>query len=296
MVCGSACPAGTGPKSSPALSVPSSPPVVVHDAGKPPRLRSTPGKIACGEKFCDLNSQVCCVGANSREWCAARPKDPSSDVCGKKALTKYCDGVEDCADGVCCRTSLCTGECPPMFACETPLCETEPGGVCLPGGICPKGYRCSQLPGEATGVCVLEAPGVDCGSRRCQGKTPVCCWNSEAQSASCEESCPGQGMGDFVELHCASRRDCGGYSCGKFSSSPAKIYGCAGHSFAGDRFLPILCSTVADCPRRHGDNPVACKRDETLKLPPNIKSCMWHQLARRPVDDVYFGPQEDKVD
>jgi hypothetical protein len=241
--------------------------------------RSTPERILCGATQCQLATEVCCAalsGAGRR--CVPRPSDPSQDPCGEGELTKYCDGAEDCAGGACCATALCTGGCPPLHACESPRCESEPGGVCVPGGVCPVGFVCS-LPGAAEGReqghCVLQTPGVTCGTKRCAGATPVCCWSAATQTGTCAAACPGDGAGDVAALSCATNADCAGYACGRFSSSPAQIYSCAGHSFAGDRFDPILCGSVSDCPKHFGNTATACAKTDATNLPPNVKVCQY---------------------
>lgn len=263
-----ALPAGSSPTApAPRVAAP-----VASRASAP---NTTPGKIKCGDVSCDVETEVCCAdftGGGAR--CAKRPADLGDDVCGGSALTKYCDGAEDCPGGACCETAACTGDCPPLYACESPRCETQPGGVCQ-GGACPHGFRCATSGAEAS--CVLANPGVHCGTKRCEGDTPLCCWNVKTKQSSCGKSCPGDGMGDSAQLACAGVADCGGYACGRFSSSPAKNYACAGHSFAGDRFSPILCASLADCPKQFGVVASTCASPGDDSLPPNAKVCGYEE-------------------
>ncbi len=270
----SGTPSGDSPPAA-SMTVPSASTSPIASPPSPKRAGgSTPGKISCGGTLCDLTTQVCCadfVGDGQR--CVQRPSDQSQAPCGDKALTKYCDGAEDCPGGACCNTAACTGGCPPLHACESPRCESEPGGVCSPGGACPAGFECLTAERSKQGSCVLSNPGVTCGDKRCEGDTPLCCWNVKTKQGQCADSCPGEGMDGVARLACANNADCAGYACGRFSSSPAQSFACAGHSFAGDRFEPILCASLADCPKHFGLIAQSCKSPGDGSLPPNVKVC-----------------------
>ena len=167
-----------------------------------------------------------------------------------------------------------------MHACEAPRCESGPGGVCIPGGACPDGFVCSLAASDKSaerGACVQKSPGVTCGATRCRGATPLCCWNTQSKSGTCATSCPGDGMGDVGSLSCGNNADCAGYVCGRFSSSPAQIFSCAGHSFAGDRFDPILCAATSECPKHFGRAAIGCEPVVDGSLPPKIRVCRYEE-------------------
>ncbi len=254
-------------------------PVASVDASAPkpkaPRRQpqSTPDKILCGSSTCDLKTEVCCAsedGAGIR--CAPRPTDSSVNPCDKDQLAKFCDGAEDCPGGACCRTANCTNGCPVKLACEAPGCATDPGGVCIAGGACPDGFSCRGEDEVAT--CTQSDPGVQCGAKRCQGAIPACCWNKTTKKAVCADTCTGDLVGEVTELHCANSADCAGNACGHFAGNPRQSYGCMGISFAADRFSPILCATVSDCPKFQGQSPTGCSPPkEADALPPGVKAC-----------------------
>jgi hypothetical protein len=66
------------------------------DAGGPSPV--TPGAIVCGAVKCDVDQEVCCVGAAGFTYCGRK------DVgCPASTATRECDGAEDCSgEDVCC--------------------------------------------------------------------------------------------------------------------------------------------------------------------------------------------------
>jgi hypothetical protein len=138
--------------------------------------------------------------------------------------------------------------------------------ACLAGGKCSAGFHCSIETGREQGTCVMDKPGVDCGGKRCEGNTPVCRWDHAARSGSCvAESGADVNTPDdnLAWLGCASSRDCAGYACGKMADMPVQSFFCATPGFAGDRFFPILCASVADCPKHWG----ATAKESGLRRP-----------------------------
>ncbi len=145
---------------------------------------------------------------------------------------------------LCCRTYDCSGGCPPKLACEQTQCLTEIAEACLPGGKCEAGFSCRIEPGQDQGVCMMDCPGVTCGSKRCEGKTPVCRWERAAEKGTCVADSAANAdtpNDDVAWLGCATSRDCAGYACGKMADMPTRNFFCATPGFAGDRFFPILC-------------------------------------------------------
>jgi hypothetical protein len=76
-------------------------------------------------------------------------------------------------------------------------------------------------------------------------------------------------------LGCASSRDCAGYACGKMADMPVQSFFCATPGFAGDRFFPILCASVADCPKHWGASAKECAPPQDGEAPSFVKVCVY---------------------
>lgn len=78
-----------------------------------------------------------------------------------------------------------------------------------------------------------------------------------------------------AHLACGSSSDCGGYACGKMADMPHRVFQCAAPGFAGDRFWPILCGALSDCPAHWGRKASACAPATDGAAPPFVKVCVY---------------------
>jgi len=153
------------------------------------------------------------------------------------------------------------------------------GEICLPGGSCSAGFECRSEAGREQGGCFVRSPGADCAGKRCSGDTPVCRFAEESRSATCVASDDGASNGEpevgVFRFGCTSAADCGGYACGKLAESPFQSFHCGGWSLAGDRFWPILCADVRDCPNHWGNAATGCTPAPEGELPSFAKQCVY---------------------
>lgn len=154
-----------------------------------------------------------------------------------------CDDASDCQAGeVCCQEAVAGGY-------EVYVCGKAPCGlreVCVEGGACERGLTCQSSKKYPTGAsCVSAKKGAQCGTERCSGQTPVCCWDSNAGTGRCvgeSEPCSTNDNGK-VAYHCSSKADCAGYYCAfQFDRTF-----CVGEAYV---FMEVSCMTNADCPPR----------------------------------------------
>jgi hypothetical protein len=244
-----------------------------------PTSAVTPGRIRCGDQSCALDTEACCTTLDGKSpHCAAKSKT-NKWPCKDDEVAKHCDESADCKAGaLCCKTWDCSGGCPPKFECEAPKCLVEIAETCLAGSQCSAGFHCSIGPGEEQGTCVMDSPGTECGGARCEGETPVCRWDRAARQGSCvakaviDWDAPDLNV---AWLGCASPRDCLGYTCGTMGDMPVPNYFCAPLGFAGDRFSPILCSKVGDCPKHWGAAAIDCAPPKDKEAPSFTRVCVY---------------------
>lgn len=238
------------------------------------------GRIRCGSATCSAQTQVCCADANGNGLrCESRSADPNQPECKDDELAKYCDDRSDCGhDAVCCRTYDCSGGCPPKLECERSRCEVEMAEACLGPGGCSAEFECRISADSEHGYCALARPGVDCGAARCAGDRPVCRWDGAARGGTCIAGVPqelGEPNDDVAYLACASAKDCAGYTCGKMADMPYRVYQCAAPGFAGDRFSPILCARIEDCPKHWGREATGCEPAPDGVAPAFLRVCAY---------------------
>ena len=270
------CAEGRPPAQTPVVTASAPTAASAQPPAVPPARAGTPGRIGCGSETCDLDSQVCCAKSDgSGGHCAPRTEQPCKD----DELAKFCDESADCGRGsLCCRTYDCSGGCPAKLDCEEKQCQTEIAEACLPGGKCSPGFSCRLEPGKTEGFCGMDDPGVECGGKRCSGKTPVCRWQFSTASGKCVADVDGNLAApddDIAWLGCANAKDCAGYACGKMAEMPLRAFSCATRGFAGDRYFPILCATVADCPKHWGVAASDCAPPEAQQAPAFTRVCVY---------------------
>ncbi|MEZ4219754.1 MAG: hypothetical protein R3B13_02415 [Polyangiaceae bacterium] len=275
--CGSASPKPLAPQTGTASTAASS----AAEEALPPRSTATPGRVQCGSASCDLSAEVCCTnGEGVGKRCVPKPKDPNQVPCKNDEMEKHCDERSDCARGsVCCRTYDCSGGCPPKFECEPTRCQVEVSETCLGNDGCSEGFECkSGGARDAPAFCELTHPGAPCGKKRCGGSTPICRTDASKATAACVAEVPddlGPPDDSVAYYACASAADCGGYACGKMAVMPYRVFHCAAPGFAGDRFWPILCAAVADCPAHWGKTATGCAAPAEGNLLAGVKSCVY---------------------
>lgn len=261
------------------MPVPTVAPVATAQADGP-RTHTTPKAIACGAKTCELGAEVCCADAQGNGLrCARRPKEDTQNPCAENELEKMCDENADCGAGsLCCLGWACSGGCPPRYECEKSRCSAEVGEICLASGSCSEGFACHAEAGREQGSCFVKDRGADCGGKRCSGERPICRWSESNHSGTCvaadaeTESEPVEGV---ARLACSSASDCGGYACGKMAESPFQSFHCGGWSLAGDRFWPMLCATVRDCPDHWGKAATGCAPPTEGEAPSHTRRCVY---------------------
>jgi len=246
---------------------------------EPGHARTTPGAISCGATRCDLATEVCCADSTGDGLrCAPRPPVGGELPCGADEIAKLCDENADCGAGsVCCSVFPCTGGCPQTYDCEKTRCGSDPGEICLRGGTCGAGFVCRADERHEQGSCALGSPGVDCRGTRCDGATPVCRWDPRKNEAKCvpPDDGPGETDTERTWLACASAKDCGGYACGKMADMPMRVFHCSGPGFAGDRYWPLLCASVSDCPPHWGKSATGCQAPAQDEAPSFTKVCVY---------------------
>jgi hypothetical protein len=234
----------------------------------PPLLAApsqTPGQVHCGTTTCDLSSEVCCQTL----YDAVGTCVPKQQSCPEHREERHeCDEFQDCSPGkVCCPFWDSSEGTPVRYVCEPDHCSMG-AAECLPGGTCPPGFECSSSPDSIRGTCLFTQHGARCGSRRCSGATPVCCWNATTRRGTCSaDRCP-EGFDRFL---CTSNEDCGDGICGHFISDADAAFRCGSEN---DLVLVAPCRSVKDCPvESTGRLAKACRRD--AYLPPGVGSCIW---------------------
>lgn len=279
------------------VSVPAEPPVIVTplaatdasaDAGAeleaPAKATfsaapsSTPGKILCGDRQCDLAREVCCEEESAGvAQCVPKP-GPNQEACAKVAgalYEKHCDEKADCPGAEsCCVTWGCSGGCPPVSVCSKVPCLHGPVEQCLPGGTCSPGFHCVKHEGSRVGSCAFDRAGVACGKQRCSADAPVCCWNTKTRKGQCAASCGDEPGDDTWALRCASPDDCGGYPCADLVPAPVRFTQCLGAYDVPDRSDLIFCRTLRDCPVSNMlGKPKACMPNPAF--PGRAKTCVY---------------------
>jgi hypothetical protein len=257
--------ASAEPHDPPAPSASAEPP-------SPSGPSSTPGRILCGTTQCDLARERCCL-SGSKGRCVPIPENPEHYACQGEEVERQCDEQQDCPGAqTCCRSWGCSGGCPEVDACASYPCGWGFEELCLPGSDCHGPFECG-----ADGVCSLKHPGVRCGSTRCAGDTPVCCYSSKTRSGHCvAEECPGGDEWDpeSWQIRCTSPDDCGGYLCASLVPHPKNLLFCQGPYVVPDRAGAVTCRTLSDCPEMNLlGKPVGCAvaRD----LPAGTRLCQY---------------------
>lgn len=271
---------GASPGVSPAGSGPAAPARTGDPApGAPafgPAPSTTPGQIACGDRRCDLASEVCCEDeTRGFAECVGKPTEGQYACDGAPGVPaeRHCDEKSDCpGDQSCCVTWACTGGCPPVAVCSDVPCLHGQVEQCLPGGTCSPGFRCQAGDGQRPGTCVLAQPGVACGAVRCVGDRPVCCWNARTRSGECARECSEEPDEDRWALHCTTPEDCGGYPCANHTITPLQFSACVADYDVPDRSTLVFCRTLADCPAMNLlGAPLACAPDS--RFPGRARTC-----------------------
>ena len=108
----------------------------------------------------------------------------------------------------------------------------------------------------------LEPSGVQCGSARCEGSTPICCFNGSVTSdgASCvgdSGDCGGGGLTEPTFASCEKAADCasGELCCASWGPVPGTLtWMCATDCFLGDEGVDSVlsgfaqvCQTSCEC-------------------------------------------------
>jgi hypothetical protein len=192
------------------------PPPAQPDPPPPaPRPTATPGRVWCQSTTCDAAKEVCCRDAlDGVGRCAPKGTESCGDV---EIVVATCDESADCKAGEsCCPYWGCSDGCPEQRVCQRGACK-QGDEVCLPGGACRAGRTCVAKPGETEGRCTFQRGGASCGSKRCAGTTPVCCWDQKTGTGTCSAGDCAEGL---RSLACTSPKDCGGSTCGATSPDP----------------------------------------------------------------------------
>lgn len=243
--------------------------------GEPPPAEpmpsTTPGRIWCETTSCDAASQKCCRNVkDGLGSCIPRP----ARTCGHDDIVSECDEQADCGAGqVCCSWRACSERCPQVRHCQPPPCHNG-NEMCLPGGACREGFRCTPIPGSSEASCTWVNAGASCGGTRCSGQKPICCWDPKARTGTCaERHC----MRQETALLCSSPQDCGGLTCGQRPDSDDTDDDPNPRGFSCTRpnqlTQAVLCDSVKDCPIHSptGSKPKSCRH--TSDLPPGVKRC-----------------------
>jgi hypothetical protein len=254
-------------------AVPAAPPSGQPGA-RPPGTRA--GTIPCGDKPCQVGTEVCCaISDGERITSACVPFLASGDGYGA-ALARSCerlrpppndldyfygscDDSTDCVDGaVCCplgpdMLSVGCTEKPAEECFYTELCA---GGPCrTPGATCEPaapGVRPSPR------ACGPSRASVRCGKQECPPDRPVCCWG-EGATPSCQPA--GARCAELTFPYaCDGSDDCpqGTRCCG--SADGAMGTSCR---FACEWMSQsVTCRAAADCrspdprmPKEYGPHP-----------------------------------------
>lgn len=258
------------------LAAPASDAAAPEQAPLGPAPSTTPGKILCGDRSCDLATEVCCESeVRGIAQCVGKPaKDQSAcDQIAEGIFERHCDEKADCpGKQSCCLTWGCSGGCPPIAVCSDVPCLHGQVEQCLPGGACSPGFRCNASAGGRPGACVYEKAGVACGKQRCSGERPVCCWNAKKRAGECARSCGEEPDEDRWALQCTTPDDCGGYPCANATVTPLQFSTCMGDYDVPDRSSVVFCRKLADCPTMNMlGKPKACLPDP--RFPGNAKTC-----------------------
>ena len=209
--------------------------------GRPSSTRS----VQCGNETCIAGETSCIRLEGKPPKCAAKDDRDGYARYGKmEDAIVDCDDDSDCAGGEhCCAGQYWGGTGPHMHMCEKEQCAEAIS--CVVPTDCPAGLKCRTLD-SGDGHCEPADPGAQCGATRCNGASPVCCWNNATQRGTCiadpreTEECRGE---DESRLRCRGRRDCGGYDCCLEMVNGTDCWSsCPGPS------LGVACETMADCP------------------------------------------------
>lgn len=208
---------------------------------------STRGVIACGDRFCTAQQQICVSGASPTDapFACLQGGAPVDD---SLASTYACDDGTDCPRGeTCCRLPSSVAE---AYACVprrevASRCGWE---VCAEGGAaCPQGLTCID------GACSKNVLA-ECGQAgtRCPAERPLCSYSPE------ESKCVTVDEGETAQAQWSSSADDvhgGLYSCARDSDCGGDRKCCAADG--GRRTFCALgcdtgngmrvCSSIADC-------------------------------------------------
>lgn len=241
-----------------------------------PAPATTPARIVCGDQACNLTTEVCCENeARGVAQCVPRPaKDQyACDKVADALIERHCDEKADCpGNQSCCMTWGCSGGCPPIAVCSDVPCLHGPVEQCLPGGACSAGFSCAASEGRRPGSCRYDKAGVACGTQRCSGEKPVCCWSSTRRTGQCARGCGEEPDDDRWALQCTTPDDCGGYPCANAAVTPLQFAACLGAYDVPDRSSVVFCRNLKDCPTMNMlGKPKACVADP--RFPGKAKTC-----------------------
>lgn len=228
------------PEPSPVTPQPGTLPVAASAPERPSSTRS----VQCGAHTCIAGETRCVRREGKEPVCLPKNEADEHSRAGRDGdAIIACDDDSDCAVGEhCCSGQYWGGTGPHMHVCDSEPCAEAI--ACMVEGDCPKGLAC-RMGSSGYGHCDVAAPGTQCGSTRCGGATPVCCWNAEKQTGTCAPeaeyaSCKQEGE---EPIRCRGKADCGGYSCCVQMANGTGCWGtCPGPS------LGVACLTMADCP------------------------------------------------
>lgn len=250
---------------APSVSAVDAPPLL-------PVQPTSPGRVDCGTTTCTARTEMCVIGPDQVGQCIPHGNAATDHATlasqalpyAQRMAVRACDEAADCPPGQgCCEVY----ESPTDITLRQ--CQRYPcleGELCLPGGACRPGFRCDVVPGARTGTCTQQNPGAQCGSQRCSGDTPVCCWNATSQTGYCTGPWDKCREPSETRLACAESRDCGGSPCLRY------LYG--GYQCTGKHWTESVCTRLADClPRYSHQRPKRC--EHTPDLPPGVKKCIY---------------------
>lgn len=244
-----------------------------------PAPSTTPRKILCGDRMCNLGTEVCCEDEHAG-LAECVPKPPKNQYAcekfGEGVYERHCDEMADCPrKQSCCVTWGCTGGCPPIVECTDVPCLHGQVEQCLPGGACSPGFSCVAGESDRPGSCSYDKAGVACGGKlRCSAPTPVCCWNTKTRTGECARDCGEEPDEDRWALRCTTPDDCGGYPCANVTMTPLQFTTCLGSYDVPDRSNVVFCRTLADCPTMNMlGKPKACVADRSF--PGKAKVCQF---------------------
>lgn len=226
---------------APVAPPPNAPAAPAVDTQRP----STTGAVHCGDQTCVVGESRCWMPQGGAPRCVSQSEASGFAQSGREEdAVIACDDASDCAEGeICCAGQYRGGTGPHMHLCNEGPCDVAI--ACAVPSDCPKGLYCKKLE-TGFGHCEVAEPGVQCGTSRCTGATPVCCWNPGTGKGRCiaEEGSEAACSGDDEErLRCRGKGDCGGYHCCVMMLSQTEC-----HSTCPGPSLTVACQTMADCP------------------------------------------------